>query len=160
MSRTVSALLGLVIGGAFYLLLIDTVSSPELYAGAGATLLAAAAYAISREQGFTEALVSPVWLARAWRVLARIPVHIALVSFEAVLAPFARSRRRGSFKVVSFGACGQDPTDAGRRALAEALGSLAPNTIVVGIDTKRRLLLVHQLRRQSGRDELDPLRLG
>ncbi|HWE34742.1 MAG TPA: hypothetical protein VG410_14715 [Solirubrobacteraceae bacterium] len=160
MNRVASALLGLVIGGGFYLLLIDTVSSPELYAGAGATLLAAAAYEVSREQGFTEARVSPAWLARAWRVLVRVPTHIGLVCFEAVRQPFARAPRRGSFRVVSFGACGEDAADAGRRALTEALGSLAPNTIVVGIDTGRKLLLVHQLHRQGGRNELDPLGLG
>jgi hypothetical protein len=160
MSRFASALLGLLIGGAFYMLLIDTVSLPELYAGAGAILLAGAAYEVSREQGFAEALVYPPWLARSWRVLARVPVHIALVCFEAVRQPFARSPVRGTFRAVSFSACGDDAADAGRRALAEALGSLAPNTIVVGIDTERKLLLVHQLHRQGGRDELDPLRLG
>lgn len=160
MSRIASALLGAVIGGAFYLLLIDTVSSPELYAGVGAMVLAATAYEVSREQGFAEALVAPMWLARAWRVVIRVPTHVALVCFEALRQPFTRAARRGSFRVVSFGACGEDAADTGRRALAEALGSLAPNTIVVGIDTERKLLLVHQLHRQRGRDELDPLRLG
>jgi hypothetical protein len=160
MTRAVSALLGAVVGGAFYLLLIDTVSLPELYAGLGATGLAAAAYELSREQGLAEAFLAPAWLARAWRVLVRVPTHIALVCFEAVRQPFARAPRRGSFRVVGFGACGEDAADAGRRALAEALGSLAPNTIVVGLDTERKLLLVHQLHHQGGRDELDPLRLG
>jgi hypothetical protein len=40
------------------------------------------------------------------------------------------------------------------------LGSLAPNTIVIGIDDERDLMLVHQLRRDGGRDELDVLELG
>ncbi len=160
MSRVASALLGLVIGAAFYLLLIDTTSSPELYAFIGAALLAGVAYEVSREQGFTEAVISPLWFARAWRVLVRLPVHVALVSIDAISQLFDRKPRRGSFRAVSFAACGEDGADTGRRALAEALGSFAPNTIVVGVDTERKLVLVHQLHRQGGRDELDPLRLG
>jgi hypothetical protein len=123
-------------------------------------LLAAVAYEVSREQGFAEAFVSPLWLVGAWRVLVRVPVHVALVCFEAVRQVFAFAPHRGSFRAVSFDAAADDARDAGRRALAEALGSLAPNTIVVGIDTERKLVLVHQLHRQGGRDELDPLRLG
>ncbi|MCW3018653.1 MAG: hypothetical protein JWN10_961, partial [Solirubrobacterales bacterium] len=48
--------------------------------------------------------------------------------------------------------------DAGRRALAESFGSLAPNTIVIGVDPERDLLLVHQLRGGGGR--VDVLELG
>jgi hypothetical protein len=160
MRRLASAALGLLIGGGFYMLLINTSSQPELEAGAAGMLLAAIAFEISREQGFVEAVISPRWLAGAWRVLARVPVHVALVCFEAIRQLFTFAPRRGSFRAVSFGACDDDARDAGRRALAEALGSLAPNTIVVGVDTERKLLLVHQLHRQGGRDELDPLRLG
>lgn len=160
MTRVASALLGLLLGAGFYLLLIDTTSSPELYAFIGAALLAGGAYEVSREQGPTEAAISPLWLANSWRILIRVPVHVALVCWEAVRQPFVRAPRRGTFRAVSFAACGDDAADTGRRALAEALGSLAPNTIVVGIDTDRKLVLVHQLHRQGGRDELDPLRLG
>jgi hypothetical protein len=56
---------------------------------------------------------------------------------------------------------GEDETlDAGRQALAEALGSFAPNTIVVGIDSERELILAHQLRRGGGPEAVDPLGLG
>jgi hypothetical protein len=48
----------------------------------------------------------------------------------------------------------------GRRALAETVGSVAPNTIVIGIDDERGLLLVHQLRRHGGPEDLDVTRLG
>lgn len=44
--------------------------------------------------------------------------------------------------------------------MAESLGSFAPNTIVLGIDPERGLILVHQLHPQGGRDELDVLELG
>jgi hypothetical protein len=40
------------------------------------------------------------------------------------------------------------------------LGSLAPNTVVIGVDPDRDLLLVRQLHRQGGREQLDVLGLG
>jgi multisubunit Na+/H+ antiporter MnhE subunit len=160
MSRPLRALVGLVAAGAFYMLLIDTVSLPELYAGAGAALLAGAAYEGSREQGFAEAAVSPVWLARGWRVVWRVPVQVVLVCRVALAQLLIRRRVRGRFRTVPFDAGGEGARDTGRRALTEALGSLAPNTIVVGIDPERNLLLVHQLFVHGDRDELDPLGLG
>jgi hypothetical protein len=155
MKRFASASVGLLIAGGFYMLLIDTSSHPELWAGLGAWLLAAAMYEISREQGFAEARFDLAWLARVWRVAVRVPSHIALVSGDALMQVFQPRSPRGQFRAVSFEACGEDSVDAGRRALAEALGSFAPNTIVIGVDTERKLLLVHQLHRQGGREELD-----
>jgi hypothetical protein len=160
MRTAAGALVGLALGGAFYLLLIDTASLPELYAGAGATALAGAAYEVSREHGFAEASLALAWLTGTWRVLRRVPLQIAFVSGEAIAQLVHPRRSRGRFRSVSFDACGEDSRDVGRRALAEALGSLAPNTIVVGVDADRRLILVHQLHRHGGREELDPLELG
>ncbi|MDQ6805412.1 MAG: Na+/H+ antiporter subunit E [Actinomycetota bacterium] len=149
-----------VLAAGFYLLLIDTIDLPELYAGAGAVLLAAAAFEVSREQGLTEAQIDPTWLVGVWRVVVRIPRQLALVSWEALAQLLTRKRSRGAFRVVPFGAGGENPRDAARRALAEALGSLTPNTIVVGIDPDRQLLLVHQLRREGAAEEIDVMRLG
>jgi multisubunit Na+/H+ antiporter MnhE subunit len=160
LKRLASALVGLLIAGGFYMLLIDTSSQPELWAGLGAWILAAIAYEISREQGLVEARIRLTWLLRSWRVAIRVPVHVALVSRDAVAQLLAPRSRRGRFRAVPFGAGGDEPVDAGRRALAEALGSLTPNTIVIGIDTESKLLLVHQLHPQGGREELDPLGLG
>jgi multisubunit Na+/H+ antiporter MnhE subunit len=160
MKHRASALLGVLIGGAFYLLLIDTVSTPELYAGLAAVLLAAAGFEVSREIGLAEATFAPSWLGRAWRVLVRVPLHIVLVSWTAVAQLLAPRGVRGRFRAVPFRAGGEDPRNVGRRALSEALGSLAPNTIVVGIDPDENLLLVHQLHVHGGREELDSLGLG
>lgn len=160
MKPSASALVGCTLGGAFYLLLIDTVSLPELYAGAGATVLAAAAFEISRERRFADASLSPAWVLRAWRIAWRAPVQIVFVCREAIAQLLRRRPARGRFRAVAFDAGGDGSRDAGRRALAEALGSLAPNTIVIGVDRDRNLILVHQLHRHGGREELDPLELG
>jgi hypothetical protein len=152
--------MGWALGGAFYMVLIDTVDLPELYAAIGAVLLAGAAYEAARRQGLAEARVSPGWVARGWRVIASVPRQILLVSWEAFAQLVAPRQTRGSLRAVPFRAGGEGSLDVGRRALAEGLGSLAPNTIVIGIDGDHDLLLVHQLHRSGGREELDVLELG
>jgi hypothetical protein len=64
------------------------------------------------------------------------------------------------FRASAFGATREVPADTGRRAVAETVGSLAPNTIVVGVDAERGLLLTHQLRRNGPPEDLDVTRLG
>ncbi len=152
---------GLLLGAGFYLWLIDTVDPPEVYAGLGVAALAAIAFEVSREQARAEASFSLAWLKGGRRLAAQIPLQIVLVSRDA-LAQLTHPRPgRGEFRTVSFrGGEADSARDTGRRALAEALGSLAPNTIVIGIDTDRDLLLVHQLHRHGGPEELDALGLG
>lgn len=152
--------LGLLIGGGFYLLLIDTASLPELYALAGVAVACALAFGLAREQGFAAGRVVPWWLIRGWRVIVRIPPDIAILCREAIVQLVAPRQRRGEFRAGAFGAVKQTPEDTGRRAVSEWLGSLSPNTIVVGVDPDRSLLLVHQLHRQGDIDQIDPLGLG
>jgi hypothetical protein len=151
--------LGVGLGGAVYLLLIDTLDSPELYAGAAAALLAGIAFAAAIEHD-PQLSISPAWMLHGWRALASVPGDIARVS-GAALAQLASPRRsRGVLRAIPFEhGTTQAPRDAGRRALVEALGSLAPNTIVVGIDPERELLLVHQLERHGGAEAIDVLGL-
>jgi hypothetical protein len=158
MRRVAITLVGAAFAGAVYLLLIDTTSLPELYVLAGVALLAGVAFEASREQGFPEARVSPRWLARAWRVVARVPPEVALLCSEALEQLLHRKRVRGEFRAIPFKG-GDGEQDRGRFALTEIVGSLAPNTIVIGIDPDAELLLVHQLRRRGGPDELDALGL-
>jgi hypothetical protein len=158
--RTWIVLIGLLIGGGFYLLLIDTRSLPELYVLAGVALACGLLFLISREEGFEEARIRPGWLAGAWRLAAKIPLDIALVCGQA-LAQLMRPRdRRGEFRAVRFRAVDGTPQDVGRRALTEAVGSVAPNTVVIGVDAVSGVLLVHQLSRQGEAKDLDILRLG
>ena len=152
--------LGVVLAAAFYLVLIDTVDLPEVYAAIGAVLLAGAGYEAARRQGLAEARISPRWLAGGWRVLVSIPRQIAWLSWQAVAQLLAPRQKRGRLRAVPFRAGGDGSRDVGRRALAEGLGSLAPNTIVLGIDSEHDLLLVHQLHRNGGREQLDVLDLG
>jgi hypothetical protein len=153
-------IIGIVIGGGFYLLLIDTTSLPELYVLAGVALACGIAVTLAREQGFVEARIAALWLARGWRLVWKVPGDIAIVCWEAV-AQLVRPRRvRGEFRAAPFKATAETPPATGRRAIAETLGSVAPNTIVVGVDADRGLILVHQLRRQGGPGYLDVTGMG
>jgi hypothetical protein len=159
MRRGLAVLIGVGLATGFYLVLIDTVSLPELYAMAGIVLLAGLAFMASVEQGFVEAAVRPRWLLAAWRPVVSVPGQVVLVAREALAQLVHRRAARGAFRAIAFTA-GEEPDDVGRRALSEILGSLAPNTIVIGVDTERQLLLVHQLHRTGGPEDLDVLRLG
>jgi hypothetical protein len=118
------------------------------------------AFELAREQGFVEARIVPWWLLSGWRVLLRIPPDIALLCWEAVAQLVTPREARSTSRAVRFGATKDTPHDAGRRALSEWLGSISPNTIVVGVDAEKGLVLVHQLHRQGSADQVDPLGLG
>lgn len=151
---------GLLAGG-LYLLLIDTTSLPELIVAVGAAAIAATGFELAREQETAGGATARLrWLATIHRALVKVPKDIALVSFMAVRQLVRPQRVNGTFRAVPFG-CGPDhDIEIGRRAMAEAFGSFAPNTIIIGVDVERELILGHQLRRTGGADAIDVLGLG
>jgi hypothetical protein len=159
MRRAVSTAVAVAVAAGFYLLLIDTTDLPELYVLGGVAILCGAAFYVTHREHLGEASIEPAWLLRTWRPITRVPAQIVIVCVEAFSQLARPSARRGEFRAVPFKA-GETDRDAGRKAMAEAFGSLAPNTIIIGVDSERNLLLVHQLRRTGGREELDVLGLG
>jgi multisubunit Na+/H+ antiporter MnhE subunit len=147
--------------GAFYVLLVDSVALPELYAGAVATALAVIGSELARRNGLRGGAARLRWVARGWHAVARLPADVFWVSLAAMAQLVSPARSRGVLRAVRFDhGQADDPADIGRRALAEALGSFTPNTIVIGIDQDRNLILVHQLRRSGGPEGVDVLGLG
>jgi hypothetical protein len=153
-------LVGWLLAAGLYLLLIDITDLPELLVGAGVTVVAATAFSLARERYLVAETVRLAWLSRIYRPLAQAPADIVTVAVAA-LEQLRRPRHaQGVFRAVPF-ACGEDEgLETGRRALAESLGSFAPNTIIVGVDPDRELLLGHQLRRRGGPEAIDMLGLG
>ena len=151
---------GWVCAAALYLLLVDITDLPELLVGAGAAVLAATGLELAREQGIVGESIRLRWLLRLHRPLLRVPRDIAVVSATAVVAIVRRRPAFGSFCALRFSGGDDQSHETGRRALAEAAGSLAPNTFVVGIDGERQLILAHQLRPTNTREAIDPLELG
>ena len=149
MSRAWSALIGLVIAAPFYWLLIDTTSSPELIAGAVAAVIAALAFSAAYFESSRNAAFRFNWLADVLQELAKVPGGVLVVCreiFAQVLAPRAR---RGALEADAFAMGDGDAYDLGRRALAEATRSLAPNTVVIGADPDHNRLVLHRLGRRQ-----------
>jgi hypothetical protein len=142
------------------LLLIDITDLPELLVGAGAAVLAATGTELVRERAVTGERFRAGWLVRVHRPILRVPSDVAFVSAAAIAQLFARRPARGRFRAVPFRDSSASGEWAGRSAMAEALGSFAPNTIVVGVDEESGLILAHQLRVSGDRRAIDPLELG
>jgi hypothetical protein len=158
--RAVVWVTGGVLAGGLYLLLIDTTDLPELLVAAGVTILSATGFSLARERYLAAETVRLAWLARTYRPLVKAPSDIVTVVWAALEQLRNPRDARGVFRAVPF-ACGDDDArEIGRRALAESLGSFAPNTIIIGVDPERELLLGHQLRRRGGAEAIDMLGLG
>ncbi len=158
--RGVAWTAGWLLSAALYLLLIDITDLPELIVGAGAAVLAATGFELARARDLTGLSTRLRWVGLVPRALVRAPVDVAVVSTTALRQLVHRRAAMGEFRVVPF-ACGQEPAlETGRRALAESFGSFAPNTIIIGVDPDRELLLAHQLRVSGGREAVDVMGLG
>jgi multisubunit Na+/H+ antiporter MnhE subunit len=160
LGRLITWTVGWAWAAATYLLLIDQVRLAELLAGVAVTLVAAVGSELARRQQVPGFALRPGLLVGIPRALMRAPADVIIVS-AAVVRQLVRPRTSvGEFRATAF-RCGADPRlESSRRALAESFGSFAPNTIVIGVDPDREVLLCHQLRHQGGRETLDPLRLG
>lgn len=147
---------------AFWLLLIDTIEEAQLWTGVAAAVLGATGSELVRAQGLARARPRPGLLRRAWRPLASIPRDLALLTREAVLGLLGRRRARGRFRALPFDPGADAAADRARLAAAEMAGSFSPNTFVIGIDPRERVILVHQLVPDEGHAEktIDPLEIG
>jgi len=99
------------------------------------------------------------WLRRLYRPLRNVPSDVIALSWLAVRQLIRPASVNGEFRTAPFRGHMQK-LGTGRRAMAESFGSFAPNTIIIGVDTERELLLGHQLRRRGGDEAIDVLRLG
>jgi hypothetical protein len=150
-----------VCAGALYLLLIDTTSLPELIVGVGAAAIAATGFELAREQQTAGGLSARLrWFSSLYRPLIKTPSDIVVVSWLALRQLVRPKQVNGSFRAVRFRCGPEHDIEIGRRALAEAFGSFAPNTIIVGVDVERELILGHQLRPSGGAEAIDLLGLG
>jgi hypothetical protein len=126
-----------------------------------AAVIAATGFELAREQQTAGGLTARVrWLAAIHRPLIKVPSDVARVSLLAFRQLVRPRPVNGTFRAVPF-RCGPDhDIDIGRRALAESLGSFAPNTIIIGVDVERELILGHQLQPTGGHEAIDVLGLG
>jgi hypothetical protein len=140
---------------AIWLLLVDLTAIPELATGAAVAIIATVGSELVRRQGLIHARPVAQGLARAWKPVARAPADFGLVCVAIA------TRRRGRLRALPFRHGGAGPAEHGRRAMAESLGSFAPNTIILGVDETRDLIFAHQLvPTDDPAGAMDPLELG
>ena len=145
MSRVRSVLVGLLIAAPFYWLLVDTTSSPELWAGGGAAVIAAVAYSAGHLEPSGNAAFRLRWLALVLRELAKVPAGVLIVCREVLAQTVAPRTRRGALEADPFPSGDGGAHELGHRALAEATRTFAPNTIVIGADPDHDRLVLHRL---------------
>lgn len=141
MRRLGALLLCLVALTAVWMLLVDTRSIAEYSACAAAAVIATLACALVSREDVAHLREQRVFLFGLPRQLARVPLDLWLLVRELGRALVGR-HPDGRFHAVLFEARAGAGENA-RRAAIELLGSLAPNTIVLGVDDEQ--VVVHQL---------------
>jgi hypothetical protein len=123
-----------------------------------AALAATTFEVVRRQRVVAQALRPNLWL-RVWRVVARAVPDIGRLTRAAFAQLIRPQPVRGRVLAMPFGHTEDDPDARALRAVAIGLGSIAPNTVVIGVDPDSGLLLVHQLEPTRRASDLDPLRL-
>ncbi|MGH2873682.1 MAG: hypothetical protein ACRDL5_14620 [Solirubrobacteraceae bacterium] len=129
------------VSAAIYLVLVDTVVSPELVTGAVIATIAATGATLLRAQRRAVMRPDPAWLLGLWRPLASWPSDLIKLSRALISGPASTGR----LYAIAAEPAPDTGRGAARRVLGPTAGSFAPNTFVVGFDDERELLLIHQL---------------
>jgi multisubunit Na+/H+ antiporter MnhE subunit len=141
------------IGFGLWVLLVFKTEPAEFVAGALTAAVAATGVELVRSRGYAPFAPDPRWawaglhvfrdvVRDTWRMAALLVRHLV-----------RGDRIQGSFRIVEFSVGERhDPRAEARRAVAEWLGCVTPNTYVIGIDEHHRVAVIHQL----VRDELPP----
>ena len=129
----------------WWIVLTGTNAGLEELAAACAALLAALVAVGLRRLGLLRYRFEARWLLKALKVPYKVVEEIGIV-FWALLLHMAGLRRMSSrYRAFEFPAGGDDPTSAGRRAVAVEADAMSPNTVPVDVDRERKLLLRHEL---------------
>lgn len=130
---------------ALWILLDDSLALAELLAGAGAAALGAFLAELVQYQAATHFRMRIEWAVPALRLPVDLVRDTAVV-FAALWRRLARGEEpAGGFEEVPVAWGDDTPEGITRRALLVAGRSLAPNTIVAGIDQERQVMVVHRL---------------
>lgn len=128
-----------------WLLLISTWVPEEEILGLVAAAVAATATEVVREQPMGAFRFRVRWLRRIYVLPWRALRESGLVVGALVRQLTGRGVVRGSFRIVPVALSGDPREQAARRALLTAAESFSPNAYVLTIDTRRRVLLKHEL---------------
>lgn len=77
--------------------------------------------------------------------VAAVPVAVVLDTLSVLAAPIRPGRREATVRRIHIGAQGESDRARGRRAIATALTSMSPGTVVLDADPEDGSLVVHSL---------------
>jgi multisubunit Na+/H+ antiporter MnhE subunit len=128
-----------------WVLLDDSIALAELLAGAGAAAIGATLAELVQFQAATHFRMRIEWTVAALRLPGQV-ARDTLVVFRALWSRLVHGQEPSS-RFLELPALWGDETPEGvtRRALLVGGRSLAPNTIVLGIDRDRGCMVVHRL---------------
>ena len=132
-----------------WLLFVDTFAGQEVIVGLVAAAIAATAAELVRSQELVRFRLEPRWL----RDVHRLPWQVLRDCWLLAVGLWRHCTGRplrGTFRVVPFPGEADDARSAARRAVVTALVSVAPNTVVVGIEGGEGEMRVHQLVPEPG----------
>ena len=132
-----------------WLAFVDTFARQEVIVGLVAAAIAATAAELVRSQELVRFRLDPRWL----RGLPGLPWQVLRDTWLLTVALWRHCTGhpvRGVFRVVPFPSEADDDRSAARRALVTVLVSVAPNTVVVGVEGDEGEMLVHQLVPEPG----------
>jgi multisubunit Na+/H+ antiporter MnhE subunit len=142
---------------ALYVVLVFKTQFEEYVAGVICGLVSALGVDMVRTQGSVRFAPGLGWVPGLARVPGEVLTDTSLLIRVLWRVLVRREVVRGQYRVVPFkGARGNSPEAAGRRAIAKWVGSIAPNTLVVGFDDHRDRVLVHQLVKTEEPPRCDP----
>lgn len=127
--------------GGLWMLLVDTASTAEALCAVAAALAGVLVARLVFESGIAGIRPTAGLCWALARQLTRVPVDLWLLAM-ALARTLAGRRRPGRFHELPLELAVDEKSNA-RRAGIELVGSLAPNTIVLGVDERR--VVVHQL---------------
>ena len=130
---------------SFWVILDNSIESDELLAGAGAAALGAVLAEVALGQAATRFRMRAGWLVPAFRLPGQVARDTAIV-FAALWRRLAHGEEPDSgFRELPIRYGDDTPQGVTRRVLLIGGRSLAPNAFVLGIDSGRDVMVVHQL---------------
>jgi hypothetical protein len=142
---------------ALYVVLVFKTQFEEYVAGIICGLVSAVGVDMVRTHGSVRFAPGLGWLPGAVRLPREVLADTVLLIRVLWRVIVRREDVRGRFIVLPFpGARGNTPQAAGRRGIAKWIGSVAPNTLVVGFDEHQDRILLHQLVETDEPPRCDP----
>jgi multisubunit Na+/H+ antiporter MnhE subunit len=136
---------------SFWVVLDDSIASDELLAGAGAAALGAFLAELALFQASTRFRMRIEWLVPALRLPGQVARDTAVV-FAALWRKLARGQDPPSgFRELPVRRGSDSAEGVTRRVLLIGGRSLAPNAFVLGIDSDRGVMVIHELVMSEGR---------